>query len=162
MDSTVFFTLSCLSSFAVFSCLSTADLNVELSRPLKINPTLAKLEQAKAYLKKVLPNHTWDISSKPPSASSSPQSSPTKALHRAFPPRSDPQHQTLALAETSGVGALALSFQKVFLHTAQILVVMETEAHPMKPSLTVSVSGMTGSLNIKSGPKIEGEYIFFF
>ncbi|XP_028280372.1 vacuolar protein sorting-associated protein 13B isoform X3 [Parambassis ranga] len=132
-----------------------ADLNVELSRPLKINPTLAKLEQAKAYLKKVLPNHTWDISSKPPSASSSPQSSPTKVLHRAFPPRSDPHHQTSALAEASGVGALALSFQKVLLHTAQILVVMETEAHPMKPSLTVSVSGMTGSLNIKSGPKIE-------
>ncbi|XP_074510650.1 intermembrane lipid transfer protein VPS13B isoform X2 [Sebastes fasciatus] len=132
-----------------------AELNVELWRPLKVNPTLAKLEQAKAYLKKVLPDHTWDTSSKPPSASSSPHSTPTKTLPRAFSPRSDPHHQASALGKASGVGALALSFHKVSLHTAQIVVVMETEAHPMRPSVTVTVSAMTGSLNMKSGPRIE-------
>ncbi|XP_053183782.1 intermembrane lipid transfer protein VPS13B-like isoform X3 [Scomber japonicus] len=132
-----------------------AELNVELSRPLKINPTLAKLEQAKAYLKKVLPNHTWNTSSKPPSAYSTPHSSPMKTLPKAFPPRSDPHHQTLGLGKTSGIKTAALSFHKVSLHTAQIVVVMETEAHPMRPSVTASVSAMTGSLNIKSGPRIE-------
>ncbi|XP_075961498.1 intermembrane lipid transfer protein VPS13B isoform X2 [Anarhichas minor] len=131
-----------------------AELNVELSRPLKVNPTLAKLEQAKAYLKKVLPNHTWDVSGKPMSAPSTPHSSPTKTP-RAFPSRSEPHHQASAPGKASSVGALALSFQKVSLHTAQIVVVMETEAHPMRPSMTVTVSAMTGSLNMKSGPRIE-------
>ncbi|KAI3361490.1 hypothetical protein L3Q82_013637 [Scortum barcoo] len=132
-----------------------AELNVELSRPLKINPTLAKVEQAKAYLKKVLPNHTWDSSSKPPSASSTPHSSPAKTLPRAFPSRSEPHHQASALSKASSIRALALSFHKVSLHTAQIVVVMETEAHPMRPSVTAVVSAMTGSLNIKSGPRVE-------
>ncbi|XP_078109917.1 intermembrane lipid transfer protein VPS13B isoform X3 [Sander vitreus] len=134
---------------------ATAEVNVELWRPLKINPTLAKLEQAKAYLEKVLPNTTRDTSSKPPSASSTPHSSPTKTLPRPFPSRSEPHHQASALGKASSVGALALSFQKVSLHTAQIVVVMETEAHPMRPSVTVAVSAMTGSLNVKSGPRIE-------
>ncbi|XP_073341098.1 intermembrane lipid transfer protein VPS13B-like isoform X3 [Pagrus major] len=132
-----------------------AELNVELSRPLKMNPTLAKLEQAKAYLKKVLPNHTWDTSSKPPSASSTPQSSPMKTLPRAGLSRSDTHHQASALGKASSIRALALSFHKVSLHTAQIVVVMETEAHPVRPSVTVTVSAMTGSLNMKSGPRIE-------
>ncbi|XP_030013589.1 vacuolar protein sorting-associated protein 13B isoform X3 [Sphaeramia orbicularis] len=127
-----------------------AELNVELSRPLKINPTLAKLEQAKAYLNKVLPNHPWDVSSKAQSTSSTPHSSPAKAVPRAFPPRADP-HQ----ASTSSFRTLGLSFHKVSVHTAQIVVVMETEAHPMRPSVTVSVSAMKGSLNIKSGPRID-------
>ncbi|XP_034080341.1 LOW QUALITY PROTEIN: vacuolar protein sorting-associated protein 13B, partial [Gymnodraco acuticeps] len=127
-----------------------AELNVELARPLKINPTLAKLEQAKAYLMKVLPNHTWGTSSNPPSASPSPYSSPAKTL-----PRPPPAHSEASALGKDSVRALALSFHKVSLHTAQIVVVMETEAHPMRPSVTAAVSAMTGSLNMKSGPRIE-------
>uniref|UniRef100_A0A4W6EZE5 Vacuolar protein sorting 13 homolog B n=1 Tax=Lates calcarifer TaxID=8187 RepID=A0A4W6EZE5_LATCA len=126
-----------------------AELNVELSRPLKISPTVAKLEQAKAYLKKVLPNHMWDTSSKPLSATSTPHSSPMKTLPRPSLSYSDPHHQASALGKTSSIRALALMFHKVSLNTAQIVVVMETEAHPMRPSVTVSVSAMTGSLNMK-------------
>lgn len=136
---------------------STAELNVELSRPLKINPTFAKLEQAKAYLKKVLPNHMWDTASKPPSTSSTPHSSPNKAFSRASISRSDPHLQTSAVGKASSIKALALTFHKVTLQTAQIVVVMETEAHPVRPSVTLIVSAMTGSLNVKSGPRIEGE-----
>ncbi|XP_034729846.1 vacuolar protein sorting-associated protein 13B-like isoform X2 [Etheostoma cragini] len=132
-----------------------AEVNVELRRPLKINPTLAKLEQAKAYLEKVLPNTTLDTSSKLPSASPTPHSSPTKTMPRPFPSRSEPHHQASALGKASSIGAMALSFHKVSLHTAQIVVVMETEAHPMRPSVTVTVSAMTGCLNVKSGPRIE-------
>ncbi|KAK2844125.1 hypothetical protein Q5P01_010784 [Channa striata] len=132
-----------------------AELNIELSRPLKIYPTLAKLEQAKAYLKKVLPNHTWHTPSKPRSASSTPQSSPTKTQARAFPSRLDSHHQAPAMGKASSTRSMALSFHKVSLHTAQIVVVMETEAHPKRPSVTLSVSAMTGSLNMKSGPSVE-------
>ncbi|XP_042169386.1 vacuolar protein sorting-associated protein 13B-like, partial [Oncorhynchus tshawytscha] len=93
-----------------------AELNVELSRPLKVNPTLVKLEQTKAYLKRVLPHHYWE-SPKPP---------------------------------------LPLIPPPVSLRTAQIVVVMETESHPARPSLTWSVSAMKGTMNMKTGPKLDG------
>lgn len=146
-----------MSLILFFLALSTAELNIELSRPLKVSPTLAKVEQAKAYLKKVLPNHTWYTSNKPASTSSTPHSSPAKTLARPFPPRLDPHQHSTTVGKTSSTRSLTLSFHKVSLHTAQIVVVMETEAHPMRPSVTVSVSAMTGSLNMKSGPRIEGK-----
>lgn len=147
-----------------------AELNVELSRPLKINPTLAKLEQAKAYLEKVLPNHSWDTASQPKSMSSpssTPKHSPTKAFSRIGTPRLDPHHQQASAAgKAASFKAPSLPFHKVSLQTAQMVVVMETEAHPVKPSVTFLVSAMTGSLNVKSGPRKEGQsqmidYILF-
>ncbi|XP_051922637.1 intermembrane lipid transfer protein VPS13B-like isoform X3 [Hippocampus zosterae] len=120
-----------------------AELNLQFSRPLKVNPTLVKLEQTKSYLNKVLPNHTWKMSS--------PHSSPTKMPTRAF----SPPHQNQGHSKASGIDALALSFHKVSFHTTQIVIVLETEAHPMRPSVTVSVSSLMGSLNLKTGPNIE-------
>lgn len=130
---------------------------MEVSRPLKINPTLAKLEQAKAYLKKVLPNHMWDKSSKPLSVSSTLLSSPTKTVPRASASRTDPHSQTPLLGKSSSLGALPLTFHRVSLKTAQIVVVMETEAHPFRPSMTLSLSSMLANLSVKSGLRVEGE-----
>ncbi|XP_024917375.1 vacuolar protein sorting-associated protein 13B isoform X2 [Cynoglossus semilaevis] len=132
-----------------------AELNLELSRPLKISPTLAKLEQAKAYVQKVLPDHVWDSSSKPSSTSCSPYSLPTKSMPRSLHTRSDPHGQSSRMGLTSNVQVLASYFHRISLHTAQIVINMETEAHPMKPSVTVSVSAMTGSLTIKPWPRTE-------
>ncbi|XP_041648798.1 vacuolar protein sorting-associated protein 13B-like isoform X3 [Cheilinus undulatus] len=132
-----------------------AEMNVELSRPLKINPTLAKLEQSKAYLEKVLPNHMWDSTSKTPAAASSTHSSPVRTLPRTYPFPSDPHHQASALDKAGIIRATALSFHRVSVHTAQIVVVLETEAHPVRPSVTVTVSAMTGSLDMKSGTRME-------
>ncbi|KAK7930669.1 hypothetical protein WMY93_007064 [Mugilogobius chulae] len=127
-----------------------AELNIELSRPLKINPTLAKLEQAKSYLKKIYPKHTWDTSTAKSSASScSPHISPSKT--RTSTPRSDTRYQ----APVGTFGALGITLSKISLHTGQIVMVMETEAHPKKPSVILSVSAMKGCLNIKTGPRNE-------
>nr|XP_061789029.1 intermembrane lipid transfer protein VPS13B-like [Nerophis lumbriciformis] len=120
-----------------------AELNLQFSRPLKITPTLVKLEQTKAYLKKILPNHTRNTAT--------PHSSPVKLPSRAF----SPPHQSQGLSKASSIDALALSFHKVSVQTTQIVVVLETEAHPMKPSVTVSVSSLMGNLNLKLGPSIE-------
>ncbi|XP_049585798.1 intermembrane lipid transfer protein VPS13B isoform X1 [Syngnathus scovelli] len=120
-----------------------AELNLQFSRPLKINPTLVKLEQTKAYLKKILPNHTWSTLT----SHSSPAKMPTKAFSQPYP--------SLGPSKASSIDALALSFHKVSLHTTQIVVVLETEAHPMRPSVTVSVSSLMGNLNLKTGPSIE-------
>lgn len=134
---------------------------MELSRPLKISPTLAKLEQAKSYLEKVLPNHSWDSAGQPKSTSSpssTPKHSPTKAFSRIGSPRSEPHHQQAsAVGKAAGFKALSLPFHKVSLQTAQMVVVLETEAHPVKPSVTFLVSAMTGNLNVKSGPRKEGQ-----
>ncbi|XP_077454297.1 intermembrane lipid transfer protein VPS13B isoform X2 [Stigmatopora argus] len=120
-----------------------AELNLQFSRPLKITPTLVKLEQTKAYLKKILPNHTWNTVT--------PQSSPLKLPSRAF----SPPHQFQGLTKVSSMDSLALTFHKVSVQTTQVVVVLETEAHPMRPSVTVSVSSLMGSLNLKLGPSIE-------
>lgn len=147
-----FFSLT-LIYFVFF--LSTAEVNLELSRPLKVNPTLIKLEQAKAYLQKVLPNYMWESSSKTASAFSSPHSSPKKTPHRAFPSRLDPQHESSSPGKASK--ARNLSFHKVSLLTKQIVVVMETDDTPMRPSVSVSVSAMTACLVMKLGPRIDGK-----
>lgn len=128
-----------------------------MSRPLKINPTLAKLEQIKAYLKKVLPNHAEDCSSKPPSVSSTPLSSPTKAFPRASLCRTDPHGQASSLDKSGSLGALPLTFHRVSLQTAQIVTVMETGAHPSRPSMTLALSSMMANLHVKSGLRAEGK-----
>ncbi|XP_036393864.1 vacuolar protein sorting-associated protein 13B-like isoform X1 [Megalops cyprinoides] len=130
-----------------------AELNVELSRPLKANPTLAKLEQAKAFLARVFPEAEGEAARAP----ATPQCSPGKAAASRTPPRPESAPQTPAYQRATGrAGTLAAlaPFHRVSLRTAQMVVVLETEAHPARPSLTVSVSGMTGSLSMRTGPKV--------
>uniref|UniRef100_A0A3P9Q9M9 Vacuolar protein sorting 13 homolog B n=1 Tax=Poecilia reticulata TaxID=8081 RepID=A0A3P9Q9M9_POERE len=67
---------------------------------------------------------------------------------RSFPPRLDPHHEASALGRASP--AMALTFHKVSLRTAQIVVVMETEACPVKPSITLSVSPGSGQITSAS------------
>uniref|UniRef100_A0A8C5ATS2 Vacuolar protein sorting 13 homolog B n=1 Tax=Gadus morhua TaxID=8049 RepID=A0A8C5ATS2_GADMO len=64
------------------------------------------------------------------------------------------RHQQASAAGTvsSVLRAPVVPFHKVSLRTGQIVVAMETESHAMKPSVTVSVSAMTASLNMKPDP----------
>ncbi|KAJ8288378.1 hypothetical protein COCON_G00010370 [Conger conger] len=131
-----------------------AELNVELSRPLKVNPTLAKLEQTKVFLSKIFP----EAESEADPASSTPQSSPSRGTSPWTPPHTESSAQVSTSQRAPGWGnnplAALAPFHKVSLRTAQIVVVLETEAHPARPSLTVSVSGLTGSLVMRAGPKL--------
>ena len=129
---------------------SAAELNVELSRPLKINPTLAKLEQAKAFLRKVFPEAGDRLD---PGRAPSAQSSPGKP---ASPRASAPSSPSRTWGHAGPLQALQ-PFHKVSLSTVQIVVAMETDTHPSRPSLTVSVSGMKGSLIMRHGPKLAGQ-----
>ncbi|XP_062394523.1 intermembrane lipid transfer protein VPS13B-like isoform X2 [Sardina pilchardus] len=124
-----------------------AELNVELSRPLKINPTLAKMEQAKAFLRKVFPEAGERLD---PGRAPSGHSSPGKP---ASPRASAPPSPSRAWGHAGPLRALQ-PFHKVSLRTVQMVVAMETDAHPSRPSLTVSVSGMKGSLAMRHGPKL--------
>lgn len=48
-------------------------------------------------------------------------------------------------------------FQKVSVHTTQIVVSMETVPHPNKPCLLASLSTLCGSLNVKAAQKVPGK-----
>lgn len=123
---------------------------MEFSRPLKINPTLAKLEQAEAFLRKVFPEAGERLD---PGRAPSAQSSPGKP---ASPRASTPPSPSRTWGHASPLRALQ-PFHKVSLRTVQMVVAMETDAHPSRPSLTVSVSGMKGSLTMRHGPKLTGQ-----
>ncbi|XP_063055639.1 intermembrane lipid transfer protein VPS13B-like [Engraulis encrasicolus] len=138
-----------------------AELNVELSRPLKVNPTLAKLDQAKAFLRRVFPEtaepghpHTTTTTT-----STGPQSSPSKtASHRApssaaTPPSTPSRSWGASVGGSSPLLSLQ-PFHKVSVRTVQMVVALDTDAHPARPSLSLSVSGLKGSLVMKQGPKL--------
>lgn len=48
-------------------------------------------------------------------------------------------------------------FQKISVHTTQIVVSMETVPHPNKPCLLASLSAFRGSLNVKAAQKVPGK-----
>ncbi|XP_071410190.1 intermembrane lipid transfer protein VPS13B isoform X2 [Pithys albifrons albifrons] len=137
-----------------------ADINVDISKPLKANLSFARLDQINQFLKKITTTNDGELRKESiPSAGIIPdedvslisQHPSTKdflpAVHSNSVQKSSVQENLLQ----------ALScFQKVSLHTVQMVVLMETIPHPSKPCLLVSLSSLSGSLNIKSGHKPAG------
>ncbi|XP_037389974.1 vacuolar protein sorting-associated protein 13B isoform X3 [Pygocentrus nattereri] len=128
-----------------------AEMKVTLCRPLKVNPTLAKLEQIKSFWRKIFAegSYTPDTTfcTLQPSASS---------IHTPSHSAKQDERTTVSPSIPSQLaGALQTlaPFHKISLQTVQMVVVMETESHPSRPSLTFSVCSVTGSLNMKSGQK---------
>ncbi|XP_029101804.1 vacuolar protein sorting-associated protein 13B isoform X3 [Scleropages formosus] len=126
-----------------------AELNVELSRPLKISPTLAKLEQAKAFWRKIFP----ESSSEPSKPTPSPQPSPTMPAVTRVPPPLDGALSQHASPYAGALEALA-PFHRASVRTAQVVVALEVEDHPSRPSLALSLSRLTGDLTLRRGPKL--------
>ncbi|KAG9283570.1 vacuolar protein sorting-associated protein 13B [Astyanax mexicanus] len=134
-----------------------AELKIALCRPLKMSPTVAKLEQAKSLWMKIFP----ESSQTPETSSRTPQPSPLK-MHT--PPHSAKQSNKTTVSPSfpsqlaDALQTLAV-FHKISLQTVQMVVVMETESHPARPSLTLSVSSVMGTLTTKSGQKPVAESV---
>ncbi|XP_051575064.1 intermembrane lipid transfer protein VPS13B-like isoform X3 [Myxocyprinus asiaticus] len=115
-----------LLSVIIRDFLSGPELRVDISRPLRVSPTLAKIEQAKSFWRRIFPE-------------------------------GDPQPRTPAGSTHCHDGhaplQTVLPFHKIALRTVQMVVAMEMESHTMRPSLTLSVSGMTGALTLKNAMK---------
>ncbi|XP_035381767.1 vacuolar protein sorting-associated protein 13B isoform X2 [Electrophorus electricus] len=128
-----------------------AELKAALCRPLKVNPTLAKVEQAKSFWRKIFP----ESGHVPRSSPWSPQYSPGKT---SPPPHGAKQNGGTAASPSiparlaDGLQSLA-PFHKISLQAVEMVVVLEIESHPARPSLTLSASGVKGSLSTKSGQK---------
>ncbi|XP_018767942.2 intermembrane lipid transfer protein VPS13B isoform X1 [Serinus canaria] len=137
-----------------------ADINVDISKPLKANLSFARLDQINQFLKKIITTNE-DVPRKEAASSGGITPDEDITLISRHPSTKDflPAAHTSTVQKASVQENLwqALScFQKISIHTVQMVVLMETIPHPSKPCLLVSFSNLSGSLNIKSGHKTAG------
>lgn len=136
---------------------SIADINLDISKPLKANLSFTKLDQINHFLKKIRSVHSKETST-PSDTVSNKDEFPASKCYRG----------KLSKSKVHGEGAQKIPFQenlwrtiscfqKVSVHTTQIVVSMETVPHPSKPCLLASLSTLRGSLNVRAAPKIPGK-----
>ncbi|XP_071660013.1 intermembrane lipid transfer protein VPS13B isoform X8 [Patagioenas fasciata] len=137
-----------------------ADINVDISKPLKTNLSCVRLDQINQFLKKIVTTKDDEPRKEAtPSASVIPEEEVTSITKHPCTRDLLPAAHSNAAQKASGQENLwrALScFQKISIHTVQIVVSMETIPHPSKPCLLVSLSNLSGSLNVRSGHKTAG------
>ncbi|KAM5137118.1 intermembrane lipid transfer protein VPS13B isoform 2-T3 [Callospermophilus lateralis] len=137
-----------------------ADINLDISKPLKANLSFTKLDQMNHFLKKIKSAHGFAHSKE-----TSTLSDPT--LNKDELPVSKCYHGKLSKPKVHGDGVQKFSFQenmwraiscfqKISVHTTQIVFSMETVPHPNKPCLLASLSNLNGSLSVKAAQKVPG------
>nr|XP_027802688.1 vacuolar protein sorting-associated protein 13B [Marmota flaviventris] len=137
-----------------------ADINLDISKPLKANLSFTKLDQMNHFLKKIKSAHGFAHSKE-----TSTLSDPT--VNKDELPVSKCYHGKLSKPKVHGDGVQKFSFQenmwraiscfqKISVHTTQIVFSMETVPHPNKPCLLASLSSLNGSLSVKAAQKVPG------
>ncbi|KAA0702554.1 Vacuolar protein sorting-associated protein 13B [Triplophysa tibetana] len=129
-----------LLSVIIKDFLTGPELKVDVSRPLRLSPTLAKVEQAKNFWKRIFPESDGDR--QPGSSAGSAQRCDSNAPF------------TLELMLRSLQTLVPL--HKISLRTVQLAVAVELEGHTAQPALMLSVSGMTGALTLKNALRSGG------
>ncbi|XP_053571218.1 intermembrane lipid transfer protein VPS13B isoform X2 [Bombina bombina] len=129
-----------------------ADVNINISRPLKANLSFVKLDQMNSFLKKI---NTSVLQESPASLDS--------ATHKDGTLKSTPfqrkdagivNKDTLKKNSPQEEAWRLMSYlQKVSFQTAQVVVSLETVPHPKKPCTVISVSHLQGSLSIQAANK---------
>ncbi|XP_058420686.1 intermembrane lipid transfer protein VPS13B isoform X2 [Diceros bicornis minor] len=136
--------------------LNGPDINLDISKPLKAHLSFTKLDQINHFLKKIKSVHSKETS----------VLSDTM-LNKDELPASKCYRGKLSKLKVHGDGAQNIPFkenvwrtvscfQKISVHTTQIVVSMETVPHPNKPCLLASLSTLNGSLNVKAAQKVPG------
>lgn len=130
---------------------------MDISKPLKANLSFTKLDQINHFLKKIRSAHGNETSAP----------SDTVRLKDELP-ASKCYRGKLSKSKVHGDAARKVPFrenmwravscfQKISVHTTQIVVAMETVPHPNKPCLLASLSTLSGSLNVKAAQKVPGK-----
>uniref|UniRef100_A0A8C3BAQ6 Vacuolar protein sorting 13 homolog B n=1 Tax=Cairina moschata TaxID=8855 RepID=A0A8C3BAQ6_CAIMO len=137
-----------------------ADINVDISKPLKANLSFVRLDQINQFLTKIMTmNDNEPRKEAAPSAGIHPDGAGTSVTKHSSTKDLLPAAHTNAAQKVLVQENLwqALScFQKISIHTVQMVVSMETIPHPSKPCLLASLSNLSGSLNVRSGHKTTG------
>nr|XP_037855795.1 vacuolar protein sorting-associated protein 13B isoform X6 [Chlorocebus sabaeus] len=137
-----------------------ADVNLDISKPLKANLSFTRLDQIHLFLKKIKNAH------------SSAHNEETSAMSNTMVnkddlPVSKYYHGKLSKPKVHGDGVQKISaqenmwravscFQKISVQTTQIVISMETVPHTSKPCLLASLSNLNGSLSVKAAQKVPG------
>ncbi|XP_011787172.1 PREDICTED: vacuolar protein sorting-associated protein 13B isoform X1 [Colobus angolensis palliatus] len=137
-----------------------ADVNLDISKPLKANLSFTKLDQIHLFLKKIKNAH------------SSAHNEETSAMSNTMVNKDDLPVSKYYLGKLSkpkvhGDGVQKISaqenmwravscFQKISVQTTQIVISMETVPHTSKPCLLASLSNLNGSLSVKAAQKVPG------
>ncbi|XP_016053964.1 PREDICTED: vacuolar protein sorting-associated protein 13B isoform X3 [Miniopterus natalensis] len=135
--------------------LNGPDINLEISKPLKANLSFTKLDQINHFLRKIKNAHGSETSA------------PSDTVRQDEPPASRCYRGKSSKPRVHGDGAQKVPFQenvwrtvscfqKISVHTTQIVVAMETVPHPNKPCLLASLSTLSGSLNVKAAQRVPG------
>lgn len=127
-------------SHHILTRVCVSELKVDVSRPLRLSPTLAKIEQAKNFWKRIFPETEGDQQ----------PGSPVCSTHRRA------SGAPLALELMLHSLQTLVPFNKVTLRTVQMAVAVEMEGHAAQPGLMLSVSGMTGALTLKNALRSAG------
>ncbi|XP_074056668.1 intermembrane lipid transfer protein VPS13B isoform X2 [Macrotis lagotis] len=139
--------------------LNGPDINLDISKPLKANLSFVKLDQINHFLKKIK-NANETESSTETSALSDTILNKDELLAKCSRGKLH-----VPIGHADGVQKVPVQenmwraiscFQKISIHTAQIVVSMETVPHPKKPCLLASLSSLSGSLNVKAGQRTPG------
>ncbi|XP_006859246.1 PREDICTED: vacuolar protein sorting-associated protein 13B isoform X2 [Chrysochloris asiatica] len=137
-----------------------ADINLDISKPLKANLSFTKLDQINQFLKKIKNVHCFAPSKNTSALSDT-------MLSKDELPATKCYHGHLSKPEVHSDGAQKIpvqenvwrtvsGFQKVSISTTQIVVSMETVPHPSKPCLLASLSNLSGNLSVKAAQKVPG------
>ncbi|XP_004370795.1 intermembrane lipid transfer protein VPS13B isoform X3 [Trichechus manatus latirostris] len=137
-----------------------ANINLDISRPLKANLGFTKLDQINHFLKKIKNAHSFAHSKETSALSDT-------MLNKDELPASRCYRGKMSKHEVHGDGVQKIpvqenmwravsGFQKISVHTTQIVVSMETVPHPSKPCLLASLSNLSGSLSVKAAQKVPG------
>ncbi|XP_070248088.1 intermembrane lipid transfer protein VPS13B isoform X2 [Myotis yumanensis] len=133
-----------------------ADINLDISKPLKANLSFTKLDQINHFLKKIRSAHGNETSA-PSDTVWLKDEHPASKCYRGKLSKSKVHGDAAQKVPFRENMWRAVScFQKISVHTTQIVVAMETVPHPNKPCLLASLSTLSGSLNVKAAQKVPG------
>ncbi|XP_047639492.1 intermembrane lipid transfer protein VPS13B isoform X3 [Phacochoerus africanus] len=136
--------------------LNGPDIHLDISKPLKANVSFTKLDQINHFLKKIQSTHckeTSVLSDTMPNKDELPASRCYRGKLSKLKVHGD---GTQKIPFTENVWKTVSCFQKISVHTTQLVVSMETVPHPNKPCLLASLSTFNGSLNVKATQKVPG------
>ncbi|XP_060051757.1 intermembrane lipid transfer protein VPS13B [Erinaceus europaeus] len=133
-----------------------ADINLDISKPFKANLSFTKLDQINHFLKKIKTTNNKETSAQPDGALNKDELLASKSYRRKlFKPNihGDGAHK---IPCQENLWKTVSCFQKISVHTTQIVVSIETVPHPSKPCLLASLSALDGCLNVKATQKVPG------
>ncbi|XP_077207934.1 intermembrane lipid transfer protein VPS13B isoform X2 [Paroedura picta] len=137
-----------------------ADINVDISKPLKVNFSFVKLDQIKQFMKKIQSKNDYETQEKNASATDSLPKKGDILTSQCY-------KSSISDMEDHGDGSQKISTQehlwrnisfcqKISVHTTQMVVSMEPHPNPSKPCLLASLSNLSGHLHVRANSKSKG------